>query len=116
MPLAARSISGASAVLPDTTRLHQFTGPNGDAVPGTFRDSLYLLAVVLEQETELQPTEIMTDTAGHTDTIFGIFLLLGLQFNPHLADIGGARFWRADSKADYGIDGLSIQWTPLLSP
>jgi len=26
---------------------------------------------VLEQETELQPTEIMMDTAGYTDTIFG---------------------------------------------
>lgn len=82
---------------------NQFTGLNGDTVPGTFRDSLYLLAVVLEQETELQPTEIMTDTAGYTDTIFGIFHLLGLQFSPRIADIGGARFWRVDGKADYGI-------------
>jgi TnpA family transposase len=49
----------------------QFTGLNAVIVPGTRRDSLYLLAVVLEQETELQPTEIMTDTAGYTDTIFG---------------------------------------------
>ena len=72
-------------------------------MPGTFRDSLYLLAVVLEQETELQPTEIMTDTAGYTDTIFGIFHLLGLQFSPRIADIGGARFWRVDRAADYGI-------------
>lgn len=72
-------------------------------MPGTFRDSLYLLAVVLEQETELQPTEIMTDTAGYTDTIFGIFHLLGLQFGPRIADISGARFWRVDRKADYGI-------------
>jgi hypothetical protein len=30
-------------------------------VPGTLRDSLVLLAVVLEQQTELQPTEIMTE-------------------------------------------------------
>ena len=82
---------------------NQFTGLNGETVPGTFRDSLYLLAVVLEQETELQPTEIMTDTAGYTDTIFGIFHLLGLQFSPRIADIGGARFWRVDRKADYGI-------------
>lgn len=81
----------------------QFTGLNAETVPGTFRDSLYLLAVVLEQETELQPTEIMTDTAGYTDTIFGIFHLLGLQFSPRIADIGGARFWRVDGKADYGI-------------
>jgi len=82
---------------------NQFTGLNAVTVPGTLRDSLNLLAVVLEQETELNPTEIMTDTAGYTDTIFGIFHLLGYQFSPRLADIGGARFWRVDGKADYGI-------------
>ncbi len=82
---------------------NQFTGLNAVTVPGTLRDSLNLLAVVLEQETELDPTEIMTDTAGYTDTIFGIFHLLGYQFSPRIADIGGARFWRVDSKADYGI-------------
>lgn len=81
----------------------QFTGLNEMTVPGTLRDSLNLLAIVLEQETELQPTEIMTDTAGYTDTIFGIFYLLGYQFSPRIADVGGARFWRADAKADYGI-------------
>lgn len=81
----------------------QFSGLNAMTVPGTLRDSLNLLAVVLEQETELQPTEIMTDTAGYTDTIFGIFYLLGYQFSPRIADVGGARFWRTDAKADYGI-------------
>jgi TnpA family transposase len=82
---------------------HQFTGLNAVTVPDTLRDSLNLLAIVLEQETELQPTEIMTDTAGYTDTIFGIFYLLGYQFSPRIADFGGARFWRVDAKADYGI-------------
>ena len=81
----------------------QYTGLNAVTVPGTLRDSLNLLAVVLEQETELQPTEIMTDTAGYTDTIFGVFYLLGFQFSPRIADIGGARFWRVDGKADYGV-------------
>ena len=80
----------------------QFTGLNGITVPGTLRDSLVLLSVVLEQQTELQPTEIMTDTGAYTDTIFGIFHLLGYQFSPRLADIGGSRFWRVDRKADYG--------------
>jgi TnpA family transposase len=28
--------------------------------------------------------------------------LLGYQFSPRIADIGGARFWRIDPKADYG--------------
>jgi TnpA family transposase len=81
----------------------QFTGLNAVTVPGTLRDSLNLLAVVLEQETELQPTEIMTDTAGYADTIFGAFYLLGCQFGPRIADVGGARFWRVDGKARYGI-------------
>ncbi|MBW4040210.1 MAG: Tn3 family transposase [Acidobacteria bacterium] len=88
---------------------NQFTGLNAITVPGTLRDSLHLLAVVLEQETELQPTEIMTDTAGYTDTVFGIFHLLGYQFSPRIADVGGARFWRVDKKADYGLlDDLAL--------
>ncbi len=32
-----------------------------------------------------------------------VFYLLGIQFSPRIADIGGARFWRVDGKADYGI-------------
>src|SRR5271157_51278 len=88
----------------------QFTGLNGIAVPGTLRDSLVLLSVVLEQQTELQPTEIMTDTGAYTDTIFGVFHLLGYQFSPRLADIGGSRFWRVDGRADYGaLDALAAQ-------
>jgi TnpA family transposase len=88
----------------------QFTGLNGITVPGTLRDSLTLLSVVLEQQTELQPIEIMSDTGAYTDTIFGIFHLLGYQFSPRLADIGGTRFWRVDGKADYGaLDELAAQ-------
>lgn len=85
-----------------------FTGLGGVVVPGTLRDSLALLSVVLEQETALSPTEIMTDTGAYTDVMFGIFHLLGYQFSPRLADIGGARFWRVDPKADYGrLDALA---------
>lgn len=86
----------------------QFTGLNAITVPGTLRDSLVLLSVVLEQETELEPTEIMTDTGAYTDVIFGIFWLLGYQFSPRIADVGGTRFWRVDAKADYGpLDKLA---------
>ena len=81
----------------------QYTGLNGVVVPGTLRDSLVLLSVVLEQETELKPVEIMTDTGAYTDAIFGIFYLLGFQFSPRLADTGGAKLWRIDPKADYGV-------------
>lgn len=81
----------------------QFTGLHGIVIPGTIRDSLYLLELVLEQQTELQPKEIMTDTAGYSDIIFGLFGLLGYQFSPRLADIGSSRFWRVEFGADYGV-------------
>jgi TnpA family transposase len=81
---------------------NQFTGLNAIVVPGTVRDSLYLLAVVLEQQTELRPTEIMSDTGAYSDVIFGLFRLLGYRFSPRIADIGGTRYWRIDPSADYG--------------
>lgn len=80
----------------------QFTGLHAITVPGTLRDSLVLLSVILEQQTELQPTQIMTDTGAYSDVVFGLFRLLGYRFSPRLADIGGARFWRIDAQADYG--------------
>ena len=46
----------------------QFTGLNGVVVAGTLRDSLVLISVVLEQETELKPVEIMTDTGAYSDS------------------------------------------------
>jgi TnpA family transposase len=86
----------------------QFTGLNAVVVPGTLRDSLLILGLLLEQETNLEPTEIMTDTAAYTDTVFGLFWLLGYQFSPRLADIGDARFWRIDRAAHYGaLDDLA---------
>jgi TnpA family transposase len=86
----------------------QFTGLNAVVIPGTLRDSLFLLAVVLEQQTELNPTEIMTDTGAYTDVVFGLFRLLGYRFNPRIADIGGARYWRIDPAADYGpLNGVA---------
>ena len=80
----------------------QGSGLNAITVPGTLRDSLILLAVVLEQQTELHPTKIMTDTGAYSDVVFGLFRLLGSRFSPRLADIGGTRFWCIDADADYG--------------
>ncbi|AND28826.1 transposase [Bacillus sp. Root11] len=81
----------------------QFTGLHGLVIPGTIRDSLYLLQCVLEQNTNLQPKEIMTDTAGYSDIIFGLFGLLGYQFSPRLADISESRLWRFDANSDYSM-------------
>lgn len=88
----------------------QFTGFHGIVIPGTLRDSLYILEGLLEQETGLNPVEIMSDTAGASDIIFGLFWLLGYQFSPRLADVGEARFWRMDPQADYDVlDNLARQ-------
>ena len=87
-----------------------FVGFHGLAVTGTLRDSLVVLVGLLEQRTGLRPRELMTDTAGYRDIVFGLFWLLGYQFSPRLADTGEARFWRIDSEADYGeLDGTARQ-------
>ena len=81
----------------------QLTGVNGLCVPGTLRDSLYVLDVLTQQRTKLDFQEVMVDTAGTSDIVFALFWLLGYQLSPRLADISSMRFWRIDSTADYGI-------------
>lgn len=88
------------------TWLNMASGPlglHGVVVPGTLRDSGRILDVVLEQPTNLRPMEIVSDTAGYADIVFGIFALLGYQYSPRLADLGDQRLWRLDPKADYGV-------------
>lgn len=92
----------------------QFSGLNDITVPGTLRDSLILLAVVLEQQTDLQPSQIMTDTGAYSDVVFGLFRLLGYRFSPRLADVGGTRFWRIDPQADYGpLNSISAHYLSM---
>ena len=81
----------------------QFTGFHNIVITGTLRDSLYLLEGLLEQQTSLRPTEVMTDTHGYSDVVFGLFWLLGYQFSPRLADLGEMRLWRIDANATYGV-------------
>lgn len=77
----------------------QYSGFHGIVIPGTLSDSMFVLEGLLE----LNPTEIMTDTTGTSDMVFGLFWLLGYQFSPRLADAWEAVFWRVDKNADYGI-------------
>jgi TnpA family transposase len=80
----------------------QFSGLHGILIPGTQRDSFYILDGLLEQETALRPVEITSDTHGSSEIVFGLFRLLGYQFSPRLADSGSATLYRADAVADYG--------------
>ncbi len=81
----------------------QFSGFHGIVIPGTLRDSIFILEGLLEQQTSLKPREIMTDTTGASDMVFGLFWLLDYQFSPRLADAGESVFWRIDKDADYGV-------------
>lgn len=90
--------------------LNHFFGFNGTVVPGTLRDSLFILEGLLHQDPRLHPTQIMADSAGYSDIVFGLFALLGYRFSPRLADLGKARFWRIDPTADYGpLNGIARQ-------
>ena len=61
---------------------NQFSGFHGIVIPGTLGESPYLLDGLLEHQTELRVQQIITDTAGYSDLIFGLFWLLGFQFSP----------------------------------
>jgi TnpA family transposase len=63
----------------------QFTAFHAIVIPGTLRDSMFILDGLLEHQTQLRPVEIMADTGGVSDMVFGLFWLLGYQFSPHLA-------------------------------
>lgn len=88
--------------------LDQYMDIHGTVVAGALRDAPLLLDGFLEQETHQQPKELITDTGGYSDIVFGLFWLLGYRYSPRLADIGDARFWRLDRHADYGaLDELA---------
>ncbi|MFI7690073.1 transposase [Nonomuraea sp. NPDC049655] len=93
---------GARGVTFYNSTSDQFTGFHGIVIPGTPKDWYYILEGLLEQETSLRPTEIVSDTAGASELAFGVFRLLGWQFSPRLADVGSAALYRADAAAFYG--------------
>jgi TnpA family transposase len=84
----------------------QFTGFHSIVIPGTLRDSLFILEGLLEHDRVLKPKELMTDTAGYSDVVFGLFWLLGFRFSPRLADITDQRFWKMSDKQYGKIDFL----------
>jgi TnpA family transposase len=80
----------------------QYSGIGAIVVPGTVRDSLYVLDLLLNIEGGPRPEMVVTDQASYTDIVFGLFRILGYQFSPRIADLTDTRFWRVDPAADYG--------------
>ncbi|TDD55006.1 Tn3 family transposase [Nonomuraea terrae] len=76
-------------------------------VPGTPRDSLYILDCLINLDAGPKPEVVTTDQASDSDMVFGIFSMLGYRFAPRFADLGDQRFWRAElpdsSTGDYGV-------------
>jgi TnpA family transposase len=83
------------------TTADHYAGLHTIVITGTQPDAPYILDGLLDPQTSVRPREIVTDTAGYTDVIFGLFRLLGYRYSPRLADAGGATFWRINS-TDYG--------------
>ncbi|XUK60442.1 DDE-Tnp-Tn3 domain-containing protein [Plantibacter sp. RU18] len=84
----------------------QVAGIGAQIVPGTPRDSMHILDVLLNLDGGPKPDMVATDEASYSDMVFGIFHLLGYRFSPRIADIGDTRYWRATwpsgTSSDYG--------------
>ena len=84
----------------------QVAGIGAVVVPGTVRDSLYILDAMLNLDAGPKPEMVATDTASYSDIVFGLFRLLGYRFAPRIADLPDQRYWRATPpgapEGDYG--------------
>ena len=80
----------------------QVMGIGGLVVPGTVRDSLFILDAILNRDGGPRPEVVITDTASYSDIVFGLFAICGYQFSPRIADITDSRTWRIDAAAGYG--------------
>ena len=84
----------------------QVAGIGATVVPGTVRDSLYVLDTILNLDGGPRPEMITSDTASYSDMVFGIFSLLGYRFSPRIASLSDQRLWRATmpdtAESDYG--------------
>jgi TnpA family transposase len=77
-------------------------------IPGTQRDSLYVLDGLIANQTGIRPETVSTDTAGASEVIFALTWALGYRWAPRLADLPDLRLWRIDRHAHYGpLDGLA---------
>ncbi len=76
-------------------------GLGGVVVPGTLRDSLFILNALHARDGGPKPEIVITDTASHSDIVFDLFAICGYQFAPRIADLPDTRLWRANPTADY---------------
>lgn len=73
----------------------QVIGIGQMVVPGTPRDSLFILDALLNLDGGVKPEMVATDNASYSDMVFGIFKMLGYRFSPRFKDLEDQRFWTA---------------------
>jgi len=79
-----------------------------DVVNCTMREATYVLDGLLYQDAP-EIKEHYTDTAGYTDLLFGLFMLLGFRFAPRFRDLPDQTLYRARKGADYGVLGPTLK-------
>ncbi|GAA3467418.1 hypothetical protein GCM10018965_019710 [Nonomuraea roseola] len=103
----------------------QVMGIGGLVVPGTLRDSLFILDAIHNLDGGPRPETIITDTASYSDLVFGLFAICGYQFSPRIADLADMRLWRTNTRATYGplehmsrhvvrLDRIRAHWGDML--
>jgi len=73
----------------------QVAGIGQMVVPGTPRDSLFILDTLLNLDAGPRPEVVTTDNASYSDMVFGVFAILNYRFAPRFADLPDQRYWRA---------------------
>lgn len=71
-------------------------GLGGLVVPGTLRDSLYILDAIHRLDATEHPDIITTDQGSYSDIVYGMFAACGYQFAPRHADITDTQLWWID--------------------
>ncbi|MBA9005695.1 Tn3 family transposase [Thermomonospora cellulosilytica] len=103
----------------------QVMGIGGLVVPGTLRDSLFILDAIHTIDGGPRPEMVITDTASYSDIVFGLFAICGYQFSPRIADLADTRLWRTNTRTTYGpldhmsrhtvrLDRIRVHWADML--
>ncbi|MGW3347117.1 transposase [Nonomuraea rubra] len=103
----------------------QVMGIGGLVVPGTLRDSLFILDAIHNLDGGPKPETVVTDTASYSDIVSGLFAICGYQFSPRIADLADTRLWRTNTRAVYGplehmsrhtvrLDKIRAHWGDML--
>jgi TnpA family transposase len=84
-------------------------GLGGLLVPGTLRDSLYILDAIHRLDAAEHPEVITTDQGSYSDVVYGMFAICGYQFAPRHADITDTQMWWIDPAAMGGAQAGSVR-------